>query len=296
MTMIDFMIETAREAGRIVLSHFGHARLVKTKDDRGDVVTQADLDSDRFIISRIREAFPQDGILTEESGALSLDKRKDDPHPNPLPQREREHRTPSPPEGEGWGEGHSRAFGGARTWIVDPLDGTRNFSRGVPLFCVSIAVVQDGRPIAGVVYDPVHDELFHAVEGEGAFLDGERFQVSDEDDLELILINMAWTKTTSDGRSFMPWAVKVVEKTNYTRRYGTAELALAYTAAGRLHAVVLVDVKPWDVAAGMLMVQEAGGRVTDLSCDPIVLPKPSVDLVAANPGLHDRLMREIFVP
>lgn len=257
--MLDFMIETAREAGRIVCGHFGHARQVKTKDDRGDVVTQADLDSDRFIISRIRDVFPDDGILTEESGALSL------------PQ-------------------------GARTWIVDPLDGTRNFSRGVPFFCVSIAVIEDGRPIAGVVYDPVHDELFHALEGEGAFLDGERLHVSDEDDLELIVVNMAWTKTTSDGRSFMPWAVKVVEKTNYTRRYGTAELALAYTAAGRLHAVVLVDVKPWDVAAGMLMVQEAGGRVTDLSCDPIVLPKPAIDLLAANPGLHDRLMREIFVP
>ncbi len=255
--MIDFMVQTARDAGRVIRDHFGHARQVRTKLDRGDVVTQADLDSDALIISRIREQFPDDSILTEESGALTLP------------------------------EGH-------RTWIVDPLDGTRNFSRGVPMFCVSIGVIQDGLPVAGVIYDPVHDELFHAVEGQGAFLNGERLQVCDEDDLELIMINMAWTRTTSDGRSFMPYAVKLVEKTNYTRRYGSAALALAYTAAGRLHATVLVDLKPWDVAAGMLIVREAGGSVTDLHDQTILLPKESIDILAANPSLQGILMREIF--
>lgn len=255
--MLDFMIETARDAGKMIRDHFGHARQVRTKCDRGDVVTQADLDSDALIISRIREAFPDDGILTEESGALSL------------------------PEGQ-------------RIWIVDPLDGTRNFSRGIPIFCVSIGVSQGGRPIAGVIYDPIHDELYHAVEGQGAFLNGERLQVSEQDDLELIMVNMAWTKVTSDGRSFMPHAVKLVEKTNYTRRYGSAALALAYTAAGRLHATVLVDLKPWDVAAGMLMITEAGGIATDFYNKPVILPKPSIDILSANPSLHEILMREIF--
>lgn len=255
--MIDFMIETARDAGKVILEYFGHARQVRTKSDKGDVVTQADLDADRLIISRIREAFPEDGILTEESGALSL------------------------PEG-------------ARVWIVDPLDGTRNFSRGVPFFCVSIGVIRDGRPIAGVIHDPVHDETFHAVEGEGAFLNGERIHVCDETDLELVVVNMAWTRITSDGRDFMPMAVKMTEHTNYTRRYGSAALALAYTAAGRVHATVLVDIKSWDVAAGMLMITEAGGIVTDYSGNSITLPKPSIDLLAANPGLHDLLLKEIF--
>ncbi len=257
--MIDFMIRTARDAGQVICDYFGHARQVKTKSDKGDVVTQADLDSDKLIISRIRERFPDDGILTEESGALSL------------------------PEG-------------ARVWIVDPLDGTRNFSRGVPIFCVSIGVIRDGRPIAGVVHDPIHDETFHAVEGQGAFLNGERLHVCDEDDLELVMVNMAWTRQTSDGRSFMPMAVRLVERTNYTRRYGSAALALAYTAAGRLHATVLVDLKPWDVAAGILLIKEAGGVVTDFYGDPVTLPKPSIDLLAANPGLHGLLLREIFAP
>lgn len=255
--MIDFMTKTAREAGEIIRQHFGHARMVRTKSDRGDVVTQADLDSDRLIISRVREAFPEDGILTEESGVLS---------------------RPA----------------GKRVWIIDPLDGTRNFSRGVPFFCVSIGVIQNGRPIAGVIYDPIHDELYQAVEGQGAFLNGEPLHVCEEDDLELIMVNMAWTKTTSDHRSFMPSAVRLVEHTNYTRRYGSAALSLAYAAAGRLHATVLVDLKPWDVAAGMLIVEEAGGTVTDFHSQPIVLPKPSIDILAAGASLHGILMREMF--
>ena len=255
--MIDFMIQTAQDAGQVILDYFGRAREVKTKADSGDVVTQADLDSDRLIISRIREAFPEDGILTEESGALSLAE-------------------------------------GSSVWIVDPLDGTRNFSRGVPIFCVSIGVIRDGRPVAGVIHDPVHGETYHAVEGQGAFLNGQRLRVSDEDDLELVMVNMAWTMRTSDGQSFMPMAAKLVERTNYTRRYGSAALALAYTAAGRLHATVLVDLKSWDVAAGMLIVSEAGGRITGFHGEEIVLPKPSVDLIAANPSLHGLLIREIF--
>lgn len=256
--MVKFAMDTAREAGEILCKHFGTIRSGTAKNQRGDVVTQADLESESLIVTRIREAYPDHSILAEESGLLKL------------------------PKGE-------------CTWVIDPLDGTKNFTHHLPFFCVSIGVVCDNRPIAGVVYDPIHDDMFYAVEGVGAYLNGNHIKVSSQHDLDLMLINVAWARNMVGDIDFGKCAVNIVEHTNYFRRFGSAALVAAYVADGRLDAAANLDLKPWDMAAGMLIIQEAGGVVTDLCGQPLDILNPNLNIVAANPVLHRKMIEEILV-
>lgn len=255
--MVKFAADTAREAGSILMRHFGTVRSGTAKNQRGDVVTQADLESERHIISRIREAYPDHSILAEESGMHDVD------------------------EGE-------------YTWVIDPLDGTKNFTLGIPFFCVSIAVLRGRRAVAGVVYDPVHDDMFYAVEGAGAYLNGSPIRVSDQDDIELMIVNVAWSLNEYEGGNFSPYAVKIVDRTDYFRRLGSAALVKSYVACGRLDAAVSVKLRPWDVAAAALIVREAGGVVSDFRGEPLDPLHDPVDIVVANPILHERIIKEIF--
>jgi myo-inositol-1(or 4)-monophosphatase len=255
--LVSFMLDTAGQAGKLVRAHFRRIRTGTAKRDRGDLVTQADFESDSYIVGRIREAYPEDGILTEESGSVKL------------------------PKGE-------------RTWIVDPLDGTRNFVQGIPFFCVSIALLEGNRPIAGAVYDPVHDEMFHAVEGGGAFLDAGPIKVSDQSDPRIMVVNLAWSREGITHRRFMGYAERVVARTHYWRRLGAAALTMCYVASGRMDAVIAPGLRPWDAAAGTLIIREAGGVVSDLRGKPVNLARRFPDVLAANPVLHQRLLKEIF--
>ncbi len=255
--MVKFALDTARDAGGIVRGHFGAVRSGTAKTQPGDIVTHADLEAESLIVTRIREAYPDHSILAEESGLHSI------------------------PEGE-------------YTWVIDPLDGTKNFTQHIPFFCVSIAVVRDGCPVVGVVYDPIHDEAFYAVEGAGAYLNGKPIRVSSQHDLRLMVINLAWARNMVGDLDFGQCAIKVVEHTHYFRRLGAAALVAAYIADGRMDAAANLDLKPWDMAAGMLLIQEAGGVVSDLFGNPLDILSPNLDIVAANPLLHEKLIREIL--
>lgn len=257
--MVKFALDTAREAGEIIMGHFGTVRSGAEKaHQRGDIVTQADLEAESLIVTRIREAYPDHSILAEESGLLSVPK-------------------------------------GQCTWVIDPLDGTKNFSQHIPFFCVSIGVVCDGHPIAGVVYDPIHDEAFYAVEGVGAYVDGHPIHVSHQHDPRFMVINVAYARNKVGDLDFGKCARNIVEHTFYLRRFGAAALIAAYIADGRLDAAVNLDLKPWDMAAGMLLIQEAGGVVSDLYGNPIDILTPHLDIIAANPVLHEKIVKEIMV-
>ena len=255
--MVKFACDTAREAGKILLGHFGRIRSGAPKNQRGDMVTQADLESESFIIRRISGEYPDHRILAEESGMLDI------------------------AEGE-------------CTWIIDPLDGTKNFTLCIPFFCVSIGILCGDRITAGAVYDPIHDDMFYAVEGAGAYLNGAPIRVSDQTDPGLMVVNLAWSKNSSDGRDFAEYAVGIVERTNYFRRLGSAALVMSYVAVGRLDASVSLDLKPWDAAAATLIIREAGGVVTDFEGSPLDVTNPSLDIVCANPVLHEKMLKEIF--
>jgi len=255
--MVKFAADTAREAGEILMRHFGSVRSGTAKNQRGDMVTQADLESESHIIGRIREAHPDHRILAEESGLLDIAE-------------------------------------GDCTWIIDPLDGTKNFTLGIPFFCVSIGVLCGKRLVAGVVYDPIHDDMFYAVEGAGAYLNGSPIHVSDQTDIGLMVVNLAWSLNEWEGGDFSRYAVGIVDRTNYFRRLGSAALVKSYVAVGRLDAAVSVQLKPWDVAAATLIVREAGGVVTDFQGKSPDLLRESQDIIAANPILHEKIVREIF--
>lgn len=255
---IDFMQETARQAGEIIRGYFGNIRSGSPKGEKGDLVTQADLESERLIVDKIHERFPDHGILAEEGG---------------------------------WVDDGGAEF----VWMVDPLDGTRNFSKAVPIFCVSIGLLRYGQPVEGIVYDPIHDEMLHAEQNRGSWLNDRRLHVSDVEDLAVATINVAWSKNEVGDIPFSEYAVRLVERTSYTRRYGSAALAMAYVADSRLDGAILLDLNPWDVAAGTVIVTEAGGVVTDFSGNQPDLLQQSQSLIAANPMIHERLLEEIFL-
>ncbi|MBI2843070.1 MAG: inositol monophosphatase [Armatimonadetes bacterium] len=257
MNIPGFICETARGAGEIVRQHYGHVKTRRLKSDRGDFVTEVDLESESYIIKRIREEFPEDNIISEEAGRL----------------RDIE-------------EGY--------TWIIDPLDGTRNYAIGIPFFSVSIALTRDGRAEHGAVYDPIHDELFFASRGWGATMNGERIRVSTEPDLEDAVITVAWVRKKVERTQFMGYVEHLSHRTSYFRRLGSAALATAYVAAGRFDAFIQGGLNPWDVAAGIVLVEEAGGLATDLTGRPIDLTRPETDILAANPALHNRLLSEVI--
>jgi myo-inositol-1(or 4)-monophosphatase len=189
-----------------------------------DYLTQTDGQIEHMVRHAVSEAFPSDGFLGEETGGA--------------------------PTSAG------------RLWIVDPIDGTANFARGIPHFCISLGLLQDGIPVLGAIYDPMHDELFLAAKGEGAYLNGERIKVSNVDSLSLACVEVGWNNRRTP-EDFVDLAGKVVRAGAAFRRAGSGALGLAYVAAGRSDAYVELHINAWDVAAGLLLVTEAGGRVND---------------------------------
>jgi myo-inositol-1(or 4)-monophosphatase len=256
MQIEEFLTETARGAGEIIRSHFGKVKSRRSKGDRGDIVTEVDIESESYVLGRIRDAFPDHNIISEEAG--SIDNK------------------------------------GSFTWLVDPLDGTRNYSLGIPFFGVSLALIKDGVAQYGVIYDPTHDEMFFAARGHGATLNGVRMQVSGETDMDDAIISISWLRRMVDHSQFVGYVDKVSRQTSYLRRLGSAALVCAYVAAGRLDAYMQGSINAWDIAAGSLLVEEAGGTVTDFEGCPLDLSRPQTDILAASPALHKKLMEEII--
>jgi myo-inositol-1(or 4)-monophosphatase len=254
--MLDFAIQTAREAGRVLSEKFGRAMRVSNKGDI-DLVTEADIAAERLIVERIRGYHPRHAILTEESGDVV-------------------------------------AVGDAGSeyrWIIDPLDGTTNYAHGYPCFCVSVALEHEGRIVVGVVYDPTREELFAAERGGGATLNGRSLRVSETSDLNAALLCTGFPYDVRDRGDFARHFRNFIMRAQSVRRDGAAALDLAYVAAGRFDGFYEEGLRPWDVAAGVLLVEEAGGRVTHYDGSPFRIYQPPI---AASNGLVHEAMLEVL--
>ena len=246
-----FAIRTARAAGKILLEGYGTRHRVRTKSRDIDLVTEFDGRSEELILGRIRKAFPAHRILAEESG-LS-------------------------------GEGE------APIWLVDPLDGTTNFAHGVPIFAVSIALRDPRGMRLGVVYDPTRGECFWAERGRGAWLGERRLRVSDTAELRqsLLVTGFPYDIESNPANNLDHYA-RFAMRSRGVRRLGSAAIDLAYIAAGRLDGYWELRLGPWDVAAGGLIAEEAGAKVTAIDGEgPYLTDQPS--LIAANPALHAKM-------
>ncbi|MBX3300219.1 MAG: inositol monophosphatase [Acidobacteria bacterium] len=253
--MIEFAIETARAAGSILLEKFGRITSVTKKGDI-DLVTEADLASEAFIIERIRSHFPKHSILAEESGASA------DPGGDP-----------------------------GLKWIIDPLDGTTNFAHGYPCFCVTLALEHDGEIVLGVTFDPTRDELFAAERGRGATLNGKPIRVSETDDLGNALIVTGFPYDIKQRDDFARHLTKMLLGARGVRRDGSAAIDLAYVACGRFDGFWEEGLNPWDVAAGYLLIEEAGGHVSYYDGSRFSVYRPPI--LASNGLIHSQ-MRSIL--
>ena len=246
---INVMAAAARKAARGLIRDFGEVEQLQVSvKGPGDFVSAADLRAERTLKTELTRARPGYGLLMEESGASE----GTDPH----------HR-----------------------WIVDPLDGTTNFLHGVPHFAISIALERDGEIVAGLIYEPTRDETYWAEKGTGAYLNDRRLRVSGRRQLGEALIG---TGIPFGGRAEHPGYIatlqRVMTATSGVRRLGAAALDLAYVAAGRYDGFWEFGLSPWDIAAGLLLVREAGGFVSDLAGGQGMMT--SGNLLAANDHLH----------
>ena len=251
---LDLARRLAGQAGALQRERYETGLRVETKSATIDLVTEVDRACEALIVAGIEEAFPADGILAEE----------------------------------GHGQDDTRGF----RWIIDPLDGTTNFAHGFPRFCVSIGVEREGERSIGVVYDPLLDERFEAVRGAGAWLGERRLSVSGEAEWGRALVATGFSYDVHESEDDNLASFRNVVKTaRGIRRDGSAALDLCYVAAGRLDAYWEGKLHPWDVAAGFLIVEEAGGRVTDYAGGT---PDASGREVASSNGrIHDALLGQL---
>ncbi len=245
-------IEIARGAGALLRAEAGNRRQIAFKGGPTNLVTEMDRRAEALIIDGLRAEFPGHAILSEERGTVG----------GPASHR----------------------------WIVDPLDGTTNYAHGIPVFGVSIALEVDGQPRLGVVYDPNLDECFVAERGNGARLNGERLSVSETPVLNesLLATGFPYSIRESPHNNLAEFAAFSL-RCQGVRRMGSAVLYFCYVAAGRLDGYWELRLGPWDAAAGGLMVEEAGGRVTNLEGGPLDRNRPAV--VASNGRIHDEMLR-----
>jgi myo-inositol-1(or 4)-monophosphatase len=248
-------IKAARDAGAILRDRFHKHVQVRLKNGH-EPVSSVDIASNELIIRRLAKAFPEDHILSEESDRSPVDDLRNAP-----------------------------------TWIIDPLDGTRNYINGIPLCMVVIARVVDAVPVSSVMYDPLHDELFWAEKGKGAYLNGKRIRVGKRNLAAgaVFLAGRGYRNRDRDEHRQVVYALEA--RMPYFRRLGSAAIMLSYVACGRADAVILTGDKPWDTAAGVLLVKEAGGRVTTYDGKPWTIVKD--DMIASNRVIHQKIVQTI---
>ena len=216
----------AYEGGNALLEYWGNVHKIHDKDQAGNLVTEADQESEKRILARLKSEYPEHSILAEESGAK---------------------------------EGMNSDF----LWVIDPLDGTTNYAHGYPMISVSVALVFKGNPVIGVVWNPIMEELFVAVEGEGAFLNDKKISVSTTKTLakSLLASGFAYDRRETSDNNYAEFC-HLTDLTQGVRRGGSAALDMAYVAAGRFDGYWERGIQPWDIAAGWVLVKEAGGTVS----------------------------------
>jgi myo-inositol-1(or 4)-monophosphatase len=251
--LLTIAVEAAREAGQVILRHAERMDRIKVSEKaRNDLVTDVDRMAEDCIIGAIQEAYPTHDILAEESGTTMA------------------------------GDAADRV-----RWIIDPLDGTTNFVHSIPIYCVSIAIEVAGKLSHAVVFDPNRNELFTASRGKGAYCDGRRIRVSKTQRLGQALLATGFPYSEMDNLS--PWMRSfqaILPRARGVRRAGSAALDLAYVASGRYDGFWELGLKPWDMAAGLLLVREAGGLVSDNDGTQNSLENGHV--IASNYNIRDR--------
>jgi myo-inositol-1(or 4)-monophosphatase len=257
MPYLETAVEIAREAGALLANYFERRVAFETKGDF-DLVTEADRASERLVVERLRTHFPSHSIMAEEGG------------------------------------GHEGAS--EYRWFVDPLDGTTNFAHSFPVFNVTLGLERAGELIAGVVFDPTRQEMFTAERGAGAYLNNRRIRVSPIKRLSGSLASTGFPSRKRHHNVNIHFYYQLAMASHGVRRTGSAALDLAYVASGRLDFFWEFGLKPWDVAAGSLLVTEAGGRVSDMHGAPHSVTA-SDHMLADNGALHDEVLAmfsEIF--
>lgn len=250
---LEVAVEAAREAGRIQKRYFGSSHKVEYKGEINPV-TEVDRLCERAISETLLHAFPDHDLLTEESPF----KKKGSPY----------------------------------RWIVDPMDGTTNYLHGYPCFCVSIALEIEKEVILGVIYNPILDELFISEKGKGAYFNGKKIFVSQEKDLSRSFLSTGFPYDVHEHADFyLKYFREFIIRSFAIRRPGSAALDLSYLAAGRFDGFWELKLQPWDVAAGVLMVIEAGGRVTDFDGHPFNIY--SKEILASNGWIHSQMLQTI---
>ncbi|GAX62110.1 archaeal fructose-1,6-bisphosphatase [Candidatus Scalindua japonica] len=248
-------LNAANEAGKIILRYYSKNVNAISKKNTYDLVTKADIDSEKKIISTIKNKYPGHSILTEESG--------------------------------------EEITNSEYCWVIDPLDGTNNFYHKFPMFCVSIALYKKGKPLIGVVFDPIKDELFCAEKNKGASLNNKKIKVSTVNKLNksLLALGFYYERGLLMRKSLGQMKKFFYENVHGIRRTGSAALDLCYTACGRFDGYWELKLNPWDYAAGSLILMEAGGRITDVQGKKYNL---MIGNVAASNGKIHKYMLEIL--
>jgi myo-inositol-1(or 4)-monophosphatase len=243
-------IDLSRAAGDILNYYAGREKVVEFKG-QANLVTIADKKSEELIISGILARYPTHSILAEESGVTQP--------------------------------------GASVQWIIDPVDGTTNYAHGYPFYCVSIAVEEKGEVICGCVYDPVRDEMFSAARGNGAYCNGEPLHVSQVDRLSRGLLITGFPYNFRERlETVIDQFRKFLIASQAVRRGGSAALDLCYVAAGRLDGFWELYLQPWDTAAGRIILEEAGGRVTDFKGQPFNIYEK--EILASNGRIHEEML------
>ncbi len=254
MDYLNVAIEIAKEAGRFLKINLGKVKNIQTKKEEINLVTEIDKESEKKIVEFIKSKFPHHSILAEESGEAKSD------------------------------SGYK--------WIIDPLDGTTNYTHSFPVFCVSIALEYKGEVILGVIYDPNFDELFWAEKGKGAFLNGKKISVSKTDKLIKSMLATGFPYNVRENPdNCIEHFVNFLMEAQAIRRLGSAALDLAYVACGRLDGFWEVNLNPWDVAAGKIILEEAGGKITDFYGNEFSIYTKGV--VASNGLIHNQMLEVI---
>jgi myo-inositol-1(or 4)-monophosphatase len=253
--------QAANKTGDLIREKWSQPRQIKNKGFR-DLVTDTDVAAQKLITDLIRAQFPDHGFLTEEDDS-------------DLP------------------------TGGPVIWVIDPVDGTTNFSRSVPTFCVSVAAVSDtGEQLAGVVYDPMRDEMFGAARAQGAWLQqgtGEQrpLSVSQVDTLDDALFALDWSRKPDLRRIALEILVQIAPQVHDVRALGAAALALCWLAAGRVDGYVNMQLSPWDLAAACLIIREAGGQISRPDGQPWHYSTQSGGVIASNGRLHQAILGHV---
>jgi len=249
---LNTAIDISREAGALLMQYFKRPQEISYKRP-SDLITDADRRSETLIIERLRSHFPKHDIVAEEGGGAKA--------------------------------------GSDYCWYVDPLDGTTNFAHGFPIFSVTLGLAHRGETVAGVVYDPVRDELFTAERGAGAYLNNKRIRVSKAATLRESLVATGFPPFADNHELNIKYYSRFTQLCHGVRRAGSAALDLASVAAGRFEGFWELKLNPWDKAAGALLVTEAGGRVSDLAGGPFDLLAD--EIFASNGLVHDQ-MKKVF--